>query len=1138
MSYSFSKLIAVSLFVCSTTLVAAPIWTCDFGKPACVDFKAPKWEVPKDGTSARSGGIAFHHMLLKGFTNLPARVRFSCEVREIRRDPARPGHWGVNFTTVDRTHLHTHCAGTGLIAWVNSPGGGKLASASGGEKVVQEKWTPVEFDFVPSGITARIGGGTCFQIPVGMVPAGVDVLFYNVDAEIRNVRFVSLPPPERGPIFSEEEGGFMCWARYAPGHRIAEFLDAAGKVKGRLDSRGDGYITFDSFVEGRAAVNFRRRWEHEWERDRDTIHVAFSWYRNGTARLFVNGIPYAPDMRAGENSRALMLGNEMAKVVRAVPCGEGPNTQAPEDFHTFNRSLTNREVYETYRQRMPVDVRFMKDPPIAGPKTVLTLTVVPGGTYLKPKPFEDMELSKAIVDVAVKTDRIVKTGTKREFVPVPGACRAWKAVAVDGPVDLRTEPTPMEKGRHRVVVTVNGRFTRSLFVDVADEIVLPSAQPSDDEWKLGRTVYEKAFAQPSDVEFHQGATVARTLDGIPYLEAGANGSLNSDRFGTVVPFAEADLGKPHLITFTWPDDKMRAIGLVMHPQAFKAKHETYHRDRLQGGLLAGDAYRTTGKMQTSSFLFYPAKTNYLFECRTQIDGRPGAVARMTIREIVGEWPVLKVYRPKGLPSRRFGYNDEDQTFVHNLNSDQRGDYAEIASETLRYFAYTGQNLFLYGSARYWTSLGPIEHSNGQGLWPFRTDYETKTIKAFARAGVDWVGFTYMARTPEEELAERLDVRREDCFTCDREGNTRTGNRRVTASLASRRMNELFLDNFMDNLGILRGAGLAGVYAGFGSDAFGGYGTWRGLNWGYDDVTVGRFARETGTELPSACRNDAGGKRFHARYDFLTASNSLQRAKWIRWRADRVTDYVKLYRERLDAVDAQTPLYLPLGMKDEYEEKGVDVEALARVKGVRLVVSRSPTGVLFPLYRRRVKPEEFGGDGMNYDLRNLVYARIRAASGGSVDFVTEHNVYWETFRNSLCPERFNTYFQSLDLKPWGRNFLRTFAYDVAMFDAKAITIGDQPIGTLGNERESREFAKAFRALPALPFTDVFEHDGVVCRRLDTENGIYFYLVNTTADERPETCPVKGRVTDLSTNAVLAEDEITLLPYQLRSFIVVF
>ena len=106
--------------------------------------------------------------------------------------------------------------------------------------------------------------------------------------------------------------------------------------------------------------------------------------------------------------------------------------------------------------------------------------------------------------------------------------------------------------------------------------------------------------------------------------------------------------------------------------------------------------------------------------------------------------------------------------------------------------------------------------------------------------------------------------------------------------------------------------------------------------------------------------------------------------------------MKLYRRRLDAVAPGLPLTLSLSgarsVEQLYEEKGIDLEAIAAVPGVSLGVSRSPTGHLWKLYRR----QETKGDAELYDLGNPLYAEIRRLSGGAVDMVCEHNTYFETF----------------------------------------------------------------------------------------------------------------------------------------------
>lgn len=128
-----------------------------------------------------------------------------------------------------------------------------------------------------------------------------------------------------------------------------------------------------------------------------------------------------------------------------------------------------------------------------------------------------------------------------------------------------------------------------------------------------------------------------------------------------------------------------------------------------------------------------------------------------------------------------------------------------------------------------------------------------------------------------------------------------------------------------------------------------------------------------------------------------------------------------------------------------------------------------------------------------------------------------------------------------MKPWGRNWLRELTYAVAKSDTLALFTGQQPLGTLGHEREAREFAKAYRALPALPFADAAsDNPNVVVRALATKNGTYLYCVNLS--DGPQTvhpelfrCRQSATPVDLSTGMRLRGSAVKLKPYALRSFL---
>ena len=166
--------------------------------------------------------------------------------------------------------------------------------------------------------------------------------------------------------------------------------------------------------------------------------------------------------------------------------------------------------------------------------------------------------------------------------------------------------------------------------------------------------------------------------------------------------------------------------------------------------------------------------------------------------------------------------------------------------------------------------------------------------------------------------------------------------------------------------------------------------------------------------------------------------------------------------------------------------------------------------------------------------------------GAVGAVSAFNGYFESFNNSLIPERFAAYFQNADPKQHGRFFLKEPAFAVGAMDALEFVIGGQPFGSLGRDDETREFTQAYCALPAQPFKTVPGlRDPAIVRYLNTPNGTYFYAVNmhhspvaVEIDFGEKSFLGLGRInyTDLSTDKMLSGDVIELLPFQLRSFLI--
>ena len=163
------------------------------------------------------------------------------------------------------------------------------------------------------------------------------------------------------------------------------------------------------------------------------------------------------------------------------------------------------------------------------------------------------------------------------------------------------------------------------------------------------------------------------------------------------------------------------------------------------------------------------------------------------------------------------------------------------------------------------------------------------------------------------------------------------------------------------------------------------------------------------------------------------------------------------------------------------------------------------------------------------------AAFRDMDGGQADGVVVANseyppdAFWWDSQSRITPAF-----------PSGVHFLEPYAHAVAELDACRITSGGLFLDKAHGEAQ-RRFARAFRALPAEPFTPVGDRtDPVAVRSAIHEGKRYFYAVNREYYPVPVTirfnAPPEG-LTNLATGDPLDAPEtwsIVLGPYELRSF----
>ena len=547
-------------------------------------------------------------------------------------------------------------------------------------------------------------------------------------------------------------------------------------------------------------------------------------------------------------------------------------------------------------------------------------------------------------------------------------------------------------------------------------------------------------------------------------------------------------------------------------------------------------------MQTQRFLFYPTYTNWLFEARTLAPKMPAAVRALRVYAVKGgRLPANAIDLPKGMEGRHFGFYDEDQTFHNNLNAGARSERApcgaayrakypcEVAFQNdayYEYFDYIGMDTVTEPIWRYHQSMVPGDGKVLGELWPAAS--LGWTWKEFAKRNQRFVAALYFIALPEMYEVERIDAPylKDGMGLLDKDGDSMGD-----AFKGKHPMNpshpkciELLLGHVRAPVARYAKQGLAGIQWDLVS-----LGTWYGLNRGYDDFSTGRFAKETGIAVPG---------ELSKRHGYLTGE---KREAWLKWRSEKVTEVVQAMRKMLDEIDPAFKLQLvvPRNPAKAYEENGIDLAALKKIQHVSFCINRTPTAYRHDMHWS--KEETTGYEDM-YDLSKVDVDAL--ATAGLPPAVRSDYTYFETFVHSLDKKAFSSYFEDADVKARGRFYLREPAFALAAYDTCEYLAGAQPLPSVGHEAESREFARAFRALPARRFKDVSGiRDPVVARYLETENGTYFYLVNCFHE--PVTVKLDIGVSgagksvgyrNLSTGATERNGMFTLDAFEVKSYLV--
>ncbi|HSI11152.1 MAG TPA: hypothetical protein VK961_03875 [Chthoniobacter sp.] len=315
-----------------------------------------------------------------------------------------------------------------------------------------------------------------------------------------------------------------------------------------------------------------------------------------------------------------------------------------------------------------------------------------------------------------------------------------------------------------------------------------------------------------------------------------------------------------------------------------------------------------------------------------------------------------------------------------------------------------------------------------------------------------------------------------------------------------------------------------------------------LKAGYDDYTVGLFAKETGIAVPV---DEKAPDRFSQRYAFLTAKH---REEWIAWRCRKVRDLVCAIRDIL--VRARGDLRVTLNIYPNLvlrREAGLDATLLSGEHAIEFDCHWDTRGraledeganaarIFRGAYIFNNWVENWGKNKWFACAPTDPQAREMAVIlGQPADGICRMNSEYE--KDGFW---WDSQLRIPQVFPSGIHYMEHYAHAVAELDACRIMRGGLYLDK-AHTALIQQFALAYRALPAEKFQTVGEKTDPVTMRTKVHEGrCYLYLVNRDYFSVPVEIQidVSCRVIDLATSEVIeapAQWSLTLRPYELRSF----
>ena len=280
----------------------------------------------------------------------------------------------------------------------------------------------------------------------------------------------------------------------------------------------------------------------------------------------------------------------------------------------------------------------------------------------------------------------------------------------------------------------------------------------------------------------------------------------------------------------------------------------------------------------------------------------------------------------------------------------------------------------------------------------------------------------------------------------------------------------------------------------------GYAQLPGDTWGYDDHTVARFERDTGTTVPTAGRDP-----FEARAKFFSGPG---REAWLAWRTGVVAEFHRRLENEIHTRRPGAKLYLAGGTMLENRQTQSRLRP-ALLKRARLDDALAELGLRTPAYRdqdgivllrpQHLRPPSGPLSAQASDLEmNLApeMDRLFAVSPttGSLFYHEPQKARLASFDGKSPFGANNTYAWLVSqFSPGGDRNRRRFVHSLATLDSQAMFDGGWLL-SLGQEESLKEILSVYRQLPTGRFETVAGEFQPTMRTLSRDSHTYVYAVN--------------------------------------------